>query len=289
MNKNGKTNRSLLILAMVIFGTVGIFRRYISLSSSVVALVRGIIGTLFLLAYLKFRGQQIDQASVRKHFPVLLISGAAIGFNWILLFEAYLYTSVATATLCYYLAPILVILGAAVFLRESLSLKKIICTAAALVGMVFVSGVTESGGVKLAEMKGILFGLGAALLYASVILMNKKMTDIPALDKTVFQLGFAALALLPYVLMTEQPSQMQLEPIALVLLIVMGIVHTGIAYLLYFGSMGGLKANTIALLSYIDPVLAIILSAVIFREPMTIGSTIGAVLILGAAFISEKS
>lgn len=289
MNKNEKTNRSLLILAMVIFGTVGIFRRYIPLSSSVVALVRGIIGTLFLLAYLKFRGQQIDQASVRKHFPVLLISGAAIGFNWILLFEAYLYTSVATATLCYYLAPILVILGAAVFLRESLSLKKIICTAAALAGMVFVSGVTESGGVKLAEMKGILFGLGAALLYASVILMNKKMTDIPALDKTVFQLGFAALALLPYVLMTEQPSQMQLEPIALVLLIVMGVVHTGIAYLLYFGSMGGLKANTIALLSYIDPVLAIILSAVIFREPMTIGSTIGAVLILGAAFISEKS
>lgn len=289
MNTNEKTNRSLLILAMVIFGTVGIFRRYIPLASSVVALVRGIIGTLFLLGYLKIRGQHIDQVSVRKRFPVLLISGAAIGFNWILLFEAYLYTSVATATLCYYLAPILVILGAAFFLRESLSLKKGICTAAALVGMVFVSGVTESGGVKLSEMKGILFGLGAAVLYASVILMNKKMTDIPALDKTVFQLGFAALALLPYVLITENLGQMQLEPLALILLFVMGIVHTGIAYLLYFGSMGGLKANTIALLSYIDPVLAIILSAVLFREPMTIGSTIGAFLILGAAFISEKS
>lgn len=284
-----RQNRNLLILSMVIFGTVGIFRRYIPLSSSVVALVRGVIGTLFLVGYLKLRRQHIQWDSVKKHFPVLLISGTAIGFNWILLFEAYLYTTVATATLCYYLAPILVILGAAVFLREALSTKKILCTAAALIGIVFVSGVLESGGVKLSEMKGILFGLGAALLYASVILMNKRMTSIPALDKTVFQLGFAALALLPYVLMTEDLGQIQLSPIAIALLMVMGVVHTGCAYLLYFGSMGGLKANTIALLSYIDPVLAIVLSALIFREPMTIGSTIGAVLILGAAFISEKS
>lgn len=282
-------SRNLLILAMVIFGTVGIFRRSIPLSSSVVALVRGIIGTLFLLGYLKLSHHQIDWVRVKNHFPVLLISGAAIGFNWILLFEAYLYTSVATATLCYYLAPILVILGAALFLKESLSVKKILCTAAALIGMVFVSGVLEAGGIQLSEMKGILFGLGAALLYASVILMNKRMTDIPALEKTVFQLGFAALALLPYVAMTESFSQMQLSALSIMLLIIMGIVHTGIAYLLYFGSMGGLKANTIALLSYIDPVLAIILSTVIFREAMSPGAAVGAVLILSAAYWSEKN
>lgn len=282
-------SRNLLILAMVIFGTVGIFRRSIPLSSSVVALVRGIIGTLFLLGYLKLSHQQIDWVRVKNHFPVLLISGAAIGFNWILLFEAYLYTSVATATLCYYLAPILVILGAALFLKESLSVKKILCTAAALIGMVLVSGVLEAGGIQLSEMKGILFGLGAALLYASVILMNKRMTDIPALEKTVFQLGFAALALLPYVAMTESFDQVQLSALSIMLLIIMGIVHTGIAYLLYFGSMGGLKANTIALLSYIDPVLAIILSTAIFREAMSPGAAVGAVLILSAAYWSEKN
>lgn len=287
MSSSQKTSRNLLILSMVIFGTVGIFRRNIDAPSSFIALIRGAIGTTVLIAWRLMKKQPLGRTSVRKYFLLLLISGSAIGFNWILLFEAYCYTSVATATLCYYLAPILVILGASIFLKEHLSTKKIFCTAAALIGMVFVSGVLETGITGLSEMKGILFGLGAAVLYASVILMNKKMPDIPALDKTVFQLGFATLALLPYVLLTQQMEGSLPLP-SVILLINLGIVHTGFAYLLYFDSMGSLKAHTIALLSYIDPVLAILLSAILLREPMTLSSTIGAVLILGAAYISER-
>lgn len=287
MSSSQKNSRNLLILSMVIFGTVGFFRRNIDAPSSFIALIRGAIGTIVLIAWRLMKKQPLDRTSVRKYFLLLLISGSAIGFNWILLFEAYCYTSVATATLCYYLAPILVILGASIFLKEHLSTKKIFCTAAALAGMVFVSGVLETGITSLSEMKGILFGLGAAVLYASVILMNKKMPDIPALDKTVFQLGFATLALLPYVLLTQQMEGSLPLP-SVILLINLGIVHTGFAYLLYFDSMGSLKAHTIALLSYIDPVLAILLSAILLREPMTISSTIGAVLILGAAYVSER-
>lgn len=287
MTPSQKSSRNLLILSMVIFGTVGIFRRFIPAPSSQIALVRGIIGTVVLIGYMLLTKQSIDRAAVRKNFWALLYSGAAIGFNWILLFEAYCYTSVATATLCYYLAPILVIIGASIILKERLSMRKILCTAAALVGMVFVSGVLETGISSIYEMKGILYGLGAAVLYASVILTNKQMPDIPALDKTIFQLGFASLALLPYVLLTEGFDE-PLEGIGIVLLIIVGVVHTGIAYLLYFGSMKNLKAHTVAILSYIDPVLAILLSALLLREPMSIGSALGAVLILGAAYISER-
>lgn len=280
-------SRNALILSMCIFGTVGIFRRFIDLPSSMVALVRGIIGTLFLIGYLFLRKGKLDREAIRKNFLLLLISGAAIGFNWIFLFEAYCYTSVATATLCYYLAPILVILGAPFVIGEKLTRRKGLCALAALIGMVFVSGVAETGFGGIAEMKGILFGLAAAVLYASVILMNKKMAPIPALDKTMFQLAFASLALVPYVLLTVTSDELRCSGLGLVLLIVMGAVHTGFAYQLYFGSMGNLKAHTVALFSYIDPVLAILLSALLLKEPLTIMGIIGAVMILGAAYVSE--
>lgn len=289
MKTKETSNRNQLILAMCIFGTVGIFRRFIDLPSSMIALVRGMIGTVFLGCYLLLRKQKPDFAAIRKNFGILLISGAAIGFNWILLFEAYCYTSVATATLCYYLAPILVILAAPFVIGEKLTVKKGLCALTALVGMVFVSGIVETGFQGITEMKGILFGISAAVLYASVILMNKKMAPIPALDKTILQLFFASIALVPYVLLTVRVEDISLTASSTALLCVMGALHTGFSYLLYFGSMENLKAHTVALFSYIDPVLAIFLSALLLSEPLTPFGILGAVLILGAAYISESN
>lgn len=280
-------SRNYLIVSMCIFGTVGIFRRYIDLPSSLIALVRGLLGTGFLGGYLLLRRQLLDQQAIRKNFLLLLASGAAIGFNWIFLFEAYCCTSVATATLCYYLAPILVILASPVVLGEKLTVRKGLCALAALTGMVFVSGIPEAGLPGLSESKGILFGLAAAVLYASVILMNKKMTAIPSLDQTIFQLGFASAAMVPYVLLTVSPAVLSFDAISVVMLCILGAVHTGLAYLLYFGSMGRLKAHTVALFSYIDPVLAILLSSLLLKEPLTPGGILGAILILGAACISQ--
>ena len=288
MNQTQIKSRNNLILSMCIFGTIGILRRYIPLSSSLVALVRGIIGSVFLMMVLLISKKSLDKQALRKNLPMLSLSGAAIGFNWILLFEAYNYTSVATATLCYYLAPILMILASPMVLKERLTKKSILCTVTALVGMVLVSGITETGFSGLSELKGILLGIGAAVLYAGVILMNKKISGIPSYDKTILQLATASAALLPYVLLTEDLSVISLTPVAVLLLLVAGIIHTGFAYWLYFGSMNDLPSHTVALLSYMDPILAILLSVVLLREPMSLSAAIGAVLILGAAYISEK-
>lgn len=288
MNQTQIKSRNNLILSMCIFGTIGILRRYIPLSSSLVALVRGIIGSVFLMMVLLISKKSLDKQALRKNLPMLSLSGAAIGFNWILLFEAYNYTSVATATLCYYLAPILVILASPLVLKERLTKKSILCTVTALVGMVLVSGITETGFSGLSELKGLLLGIGAAVLYASVILMNKKISGIPSYDKTILQLATASAALLPYVLVTEDLSVISLSPVAVLLLLVAGIIHTGFAYWLYFGSMNDLPSHTVALLSYMDPILAILLSVILLREPMSLSAAIGAVLILGAAYISEK-
>lgn len=284
-----KSAKMQLMASMFIFGTIGIFVRYIPLPSSVLALVRGFVGAIFVFLFLKLKKSSISKEAIKNNFKMLCLSGVALGVNWILLFEAYRYTTVATATLLYYLAPIFVILVSPILLKEKLTAKKAICVFFALLGMVFVSGVLETGIPALSEAKGILYGLGAATFYASVILMNKKIKDISAYDKTIMQLGVAAVVLTPYILLTENLGELaaMLTPFALVMLLLVGIVHTGVAYVLYFGSMGSLKANTIAIFSYVDPIVAILLSALFLKEPMGINGVIGAVLVLGSTFISE--
>ncbi len=287
MNQERKS-RLALIGSMCIFGTIGILRKYIDLPSSVIALVRGAVGVVFLLCLVGLTGKKLNRAAIRDNLWILLLSGVFIGFNWILLFEAYCYTSVATATLSYYMAPILVVLASPLVLKEKLTGKKLLCVGTALVGMVLVSGVFQAGFSGLCELRGVALGLGAAVLYASVILMNKKMGEISAYDKTIVQLAAAAVILLPYTLLTEDFSALTVDALGLVLLLVAGIVHTGAAYALYFGSIKALPVQTVALYSYMDPILAVVLSAVLLREPMTVGGVIGAVLILGAAFFSER-
>ncbi len=284
MKENAKPLR-MLIVSMVIFGTVGIFRRWIPLPSATVAVARGLVGAVILLALNAVRRRKPAVADIRRNLALLLISGAAMGVNWIALFEAYRYTTVAAATLCYYMAPILVILLSPLVLRERLTARKLLCAGAALLGMVFVSGVIDGGGIG--ELRGALLGLLAAALYASVVLMNKRMYPMPALDRTIVQLLTAGIVLLPYALLSGVTSEETPGVGAILLLAVVCVVHTGLAYALYFGSMEHLPAHTLALLSYIDPVVAVLLSALLLRERITILTALGAVLILGAAVIGE--
>ena len=286
-NNSSKLN---MMLAMFIFGTIGLFVKYIPLPSSLIAMLRGFAGAIFLFVFIKIKKQSMDKAAIKANLLKLCLSGAFLGFNWILLFEAYRYTTVATATLCYYLAPVIVILVSPFVLNEKLTWKKLVCVLISLLGMVFVSGVLgvlKTGHFEKGEFTGILFGLGAACLYACIVLTNKKIKDISAYDMTIMQLAVAGLVLVPYVLLTQDISGIQLGAKAIALLAIVCIVHTGIAYALYFGSMKGLKGQTVAILSYIDPVVAIILSALILREGFTLSGVLGAVLILGATFANE--
>ncbi len=276
-----------VIAAMVIFGTIGIFVKYIPLPSSVIAVARGLIGAAFLLLTMLLTGKKPDRTAIKANLWLLIVSGGFIGINWILLFEAYRHTTVATATLCYYLAPVFVVLLSPLVLKEKLSAVKGVCAVVAVLGMVFVSGVFDQGGLNMAQMPGILCGVGAAAFYAGVVLLNKKMKPIRAMDCTFIQLAAAALVLLPYTLLTENYAALTLEPLGIVLLVAVGIVHTGVAYAMYFGSVHKLPAQTVAIFSYIDPVVAILLSALLLQEPMSVWSWVGAILVLGSTFISE--
>lgn len=272
--------------AMSIFGTIGVFLKYIPLDASVIAFFRGAMGVLFLAAVMLVTRKKPDLQAIRKNLLLLFVSGAAIGANWILLFKSYAYTSIATSTVCYYLAPLFLLL-AAPLLGEKLTPKKILCIGIALIGLVCVSGVIEEGLPDKKEITGLLLALGAALLYATVMLLNKRFSPIPAYDKTVLQLGFATIVLLPYLLMTKNLGVPQLTGIQWLLLILVGVLHTGVAYAMYFGAIKDLSAKTIAIFSYVDPMIAVVLSTCVLREEFSTWDIVGTALILGSALYSE--
>ncbi len=288
MNKDNFKSYVALIGSMLIFGTLGVVRRYVPLSSAMLALCRGALGSVFLLLFVLVRGGKLKLPE-RKATLWLVLTGAIMGLNWMLLFEAYSYTTVAAATMCYYMQPTIVILLSPLVFRERLSGRKLACAAAAIVGMLFVSGVLSGGVGQVRDIRGIAFGLGAAALYAAVIILNKKVVVEDIYAKTVIQLAGAALVMIPYVLLTEGVPELTLTAADIGMVLLVGIVHTGITYALYFGSMQRLKAQTVAVMSYIDPVFALLLSAAVLHESLTPLGIVGAVLIIGSAIISETA
>ena len=275
------------IASLLIVGTIGVLRRAIPFSSGLLAFVRGLLGALSLVAFVKLRGNRIGHGIERGKLLLLVLTVFMLSFNWMLLFEAYTCTTVATATLCYYFQPTIVLLLSPLLFKEKLTAKKLICAALAVLGMVLVSGVTEQGGLPAGHTKGIACGLGAACFYAAVVIMNKKIADVDAYEKTIVELFAAALAMLPYLLLTEDLRAIRLDARLAVLLLIAGVVYTGLVYALYFGSMDALKAQSIAILSYLDPVVALLVSALLLHERLSVAGVLGAVLILGAALLYE--
>jgi drug/metabolite transporter (DMT)-like permease len=275
----------ILITAMLIFGSVGLFVRNIDLSSGQIALVRGVIGCCFLAAAGLVTKNKLSWKAIRPNLLLLILSGAAIGFNWILLFQAYRYTTIANATLSYYFAPVFVLFLSPLLLKEKLSAVKLLCIFAAVAGMFMIIGTGGEAGKN--HIIGIGYGLLAAVLYAGVVIINKYLKGLKGMETTIIQLGSAALVLLPYILATEKIVIFKLDTRSVILLIGVGIIHTGIAYLLYFTALSQLSGQTIAILSYIDPISAVIFASIIFAEPMTLLQMLGGILVLGATLISE--
>ena len=275
------------VSAMLIFGTIGLFVKNIDLTSSEIALVRGVIGGIVLIIVSLLTKHKVSFKDVKENLLLLLLSGGAIGLNWIFLFQAYKYTTISNATLSYYFAPVFVMLLSPLILKEKLTLKKILCVACAMLGMMFIVG--NSGGVAEGrnDFLGISYGLAAAAFYASVVLMNKFLKNLKSLETTYIQLILAAVVLMPYVFTVEGFNIFRMPVSSIPYILILGVVHTGLAYLLYFSSLKELKGQTIAVMSYIDPISAVIISAIFLRERMGVLQIVGGILILGSTLISE--
>ena len=271
---------TMLLVSIIIFGSVGVLRRQINLSSALIAFCRGIIGALFILLVIRGKVKRFNA----KTFLKLAVSGAFLGINWLFLFEAYNLTSVPIATLFCYTCPAMIIILSAIFLNESLTRKKFFCLGLSLTGMILISGVLDSGGGGSDDVRGILCALASAFLYSLVVIMNKRISGVDVYTKTITQLIFSALVLLPYLIVTGEIFSGDLTLETLIFLFIISFINTGIAYILYFASLENLKAQTVALLSYIDPLTALILSSLFLGESLTFLGLIGAVLILVSSF-----
>ena len=264
------------ILSMAVFGTLAPFVRRISVSSGELALYRAILGAALIGVYLLIRRENPFRAELRREILLLLLSGGAMGINWILLFEAYRYTTVSTATLCYYFAPVIVTILSPVLFREALTPRQILCFLMATLGLVLITGVEGRG-----SLTGILFGLGAAVFYAAVILLNKYIRHTAGIQRTFLQFLAAIVILIPYVAATGGVTLSRLNTTGWVCLLVVGLFHTGITYCLYFSSLKAIPGQSAAILSYIDPLVAVLVSVTVLKEPMSGQQTLGGALILG--------
>ena len=270
------------ILALVIFGSNGVFASMIAMSSGELVFMRTVIGGAFLLLVMVIGRQWTQREILKREFWRLILSGICLGVNWILLFEAYKQMSVSLATLAYYCAPVIVLAVSPVVLGEKLDRRAFVGIAVVVVGMILATGI---GGH--ATPIGMACGLGSALFYAGLILVNKKIEGVGGLNLTFFELVIAAIVLLPYVLISHGGVHLPSDTKGILALLFLCIVNTGVACWLYFSSMNQLPARTVALCGYIDPISALLFSAVFLNEHLTVIQLIGAVFVLAGAILGQ--
>ncbi|NOW04779.1 DMT family transporter [Clostridium beijerinckii] len=275
-----------IILSMAIFGTISIFVKNISLSSGEIALFRAITAAVVISVYKIISGKRISFSYIKKDLPALFVSGIAMGFNWIFLFQAYKYTTVSIATLSYYFAPVIVMAACPILFKEKLTIKQVVCFVMATLGLIMVIGVSGMGKYSN-NLIGIGFGLSAAVLYATVVLFNKFIKNVTGIDKTLIQFFAAIIILTPYVFATTGIHIGSLENTGIINLLILGIIHTGICYCLYFSSLKDLKGQEASILSYVDPLIAIIASVTILGESILPMQIIGGIMILGFTLLNE--
>ena len=286
-----KRARLMLITSMTIFGTIGLFKRFIPIASGELALYRAILAAVLVGGFLLVTKQKIPLRTIRRQLPLLLFSGAAMGVNWILLFEAYNHTTVALGTLSYYFAPVIVMAVCPLLFKEKMTGKQVLCFLLSVVGMVLIT-CTEGASDPAAQasrndLVGILFGLGAAVFYACVMLLNKFIRDVEGLHRTLVQFIAAIVTLTPYVALSSGMSLGGLDAAGWVCLLVVGLVHTGITYCLYFTAVEHIPGQEVAILSYIDPLVAVIIGVAVLGEPLTLPQLIGGAMILGFTLWNE--
>lgn len=283
-----KSARAMLIASMAIFGTLGPFVRSIPVSSAELALYRAVLASLLIGLYLLITRQSIPFAKIRRSLPLLLVSGIAMGFNWILLFEAYKYTTVSVATLSYYFAPVIVTAVCPFLFKEKLTRRQLLCFAMSTLGIVLITGIGDlSQGSR--HLLGVAFGLGAAVLYASVVLVNKFIRDVAGIHRTFLQFMAAVVILIPYVTMTSGVTLGAVHTQGWICLLVVGLIHTGVTYCMYFTALRDLPGQKAAILSYIDPLVAVLISVLVLGEALTPAQAVGGALILGFTLYNELS
>ena len=275
----------MFVAAMLIFGSNGVFASMLEMSGAQLVLLRTLIGGAVLLIIILISRSRTPKEVLLREKWRLLFAGVCLGANWALLFEAYNLMNVSLATLTYYTAPVLVLVLAPLVLKERQNGLAYLGMAVVIVGMLLVVGTDfGEGGVSAT---GLIVGLGSAVFYAMLMLVNKQITGVSGLKLTFIEIVIAAVILLPYVLATSGGVPLPTDARGIFALLFLCTVNTGFACWLYFSSMNRLPAKAVALMGYFDPVSALIFSAVFLDERLSGVQLAGAVLVLAGALVGQ--
>lgn len=286
--ENNKSPKLLFAMSMAIFGTLGIFTRNIAMPSQEIAIYRAVFASLLILAYLLFKGEKIKPTKSKRELVLLILSGIATALSWIFLFEAYNNTSISVATLSYYFSTVIVMVISPILFREKLTAKQIVCFLMSTLGLVLIIGIDNLSGTGR-DIAGVFFGILGAVFYAAVVVLNKSIKNVEGVHRTLFQLIVVAILMGPYVIYTKSYTILELDSIGWMCLLIVGLFHTGITYCMYFSALKDMRGQDVAILSYIDPLVAVLVSVMIFGEHIGAMQLVGGALILGFTFWNEKS
>ena len=269
-------------ISVFLYGTLGFFLAFIDVNSEFVVFCRGTFGCLFILVLLAIKKQKLDIEAIKKNFIYLVICGISLGLNEIFLFMGYKY-AVSLASLGNYTAPITIIILSAILYKDKLSIKQVLCILASFIGIVCLTGVFSGNN---SDIRGLIFGLCGSIGFVTLVFMNKKLKDIGPYDKTIVQLLFSSFTTLPLIFINES-YLISYDIKTISILLMLGIIHTGFAYCLYFDSINTLSPIKIAIIGYVEPVMSVLIGALFLNESMDTYAIIGTLLILGSAIISE--
>lgn len=269
--------------SLLLFSTNGIIASYIPLGSAQIVLLRTLIGGVLLLALFLLRGGRFTFFRHWQQFFFLLASGVSMGLSWMFLYEAYDRVGVSIASLLYYCGPVIVMALSPLLFHERLTAGKAAGFLSVIVGVVLVNS-TASGGVS--DTWGVACGLLSAVTYALLVICNKKATAITGFENVVLQMVTAFFTVAVFVGATQGFS-LHLSAAGILPMCILGVVNTALGCYLYFSSIGRLPVQTVAICSYIDPLSAVLLSALLLHETLTAQQLLGVVLVLGGALAGE--
>ena len=270
------------LMALLMFGTNGIVASHISLSSYEIVLLRTLIGSLFLIAIYFITGCKLSFYKNKKQSAFLAVSGIAMGASWMFLYEAYAQIGVSISSLLYYCGPVIVMALSPLLFNEKLTLLKIVGFIAVLTGIFLVNG-NVSGQLN---KWGILCGLMSAVMYAFMVICNKKAKDITGLENSMLQLLVSFLTSAVFVGI-KQGYAMDIQAESVLPIVILGLVNTGVGCYFYFSSIDRLPVQTLAVCGYLEPLSAVMFSSLLLNEQLTTLQIIGAILIIGGAICGE--
>ncbi len=271
------------LLALLLFGSNGVVASYISLTSYEIVFLRSLIGSILLISLFKLADNKIDLTKNKRHLLYLIISGVAMGVSWIFLYEAYQQIGVSIASLAYYCGPVIVMLLSPLLFKERFTLPKVGGFVAVLCGILLINTQAIHDGKT---PWGLFCGVMSAIMYAFMVIFNKKAHSITGMKNAMLQLIISFLTVAVF-LGFRQGFIIHVSRSDWIPILILGLLNTGIGCYLYFSSIASLPVQSVTVCGYLEPLSAIAFSALLLKEILQPIQMLGAVLVIGGSIFAE--